>query len=157
MTRVQNLRVRPMQEGDLARVLEIARALPEAPQWPEEVYQKAMNPDERRTRISLVAENPAAAMLLGFAIAGIVPPEAELETIAVDGTAQRRGVGRILFAALANQLRAGGARDLNLEVRVSNARAIRFYGAIGFRETGRRPRYYRNPDEEAVLMSLRLG
>lgn len=47
-----------------------------------------------------------------------------------------------------------GIRRVLLEVRPSNAQARAFYAALGFHETGRRPRYY--GDEDALLMTLDL-
>jgi ribosomal-protein-alanine N-acetyltransferase len=44
-----------------------------------------------------------------------------------------------------------------LEVRASNQAALGFYRGQGFRETGRRPRYYADPEEDAVLMLLNLA
>jgi ribosomal-protein-alanine N-acetyltransferase len=64
-------------------------------------------------------------------------------------------VGRRLFAALAVELSAAAATSVHLEVRSSNAPALAFYAALGFEEVGRRPRYYADPVEDALL--LRLG
>jgi ribosomal-protein-alanine N-acetyltransferase len=54
------------------------------------------------------------------------------------------------------EARKNGALAILLEVRESNAAARALYAKVGFREEGRRPRYYRDPDEDAVLMRLRL-
>jgi ribosomal protein S18 acetylase RimI-like enzyme len=53
-------------------------------------------------------------------------------------------------------LRTAGVREFILEVRASNQRALGFYRSLGWSETGRRPRYYADPEEDAVLMSLEL-
>lgn len=95
--------------------------------------------------------------IVGFAVAGLVAPEAELETIAVSAKAQRQGVGALLLRALAEELRTERVTGLILEVRASNRAALGFYRAQGFIETGRRPRYYADPEEDAVLMGLNLG
>jgi ribosomal-protein-alanine N-acetyltransferase len=44
-----------------------------------------------------------------------------------------------------------------LEVRPSNHAALAFYRAQGFAVTGRRPRYYADPVEDAVLLALNLA
>jgi ribosomal-protein-alanine acetyltransferase len=87
----------------------------------------------------------------------MLPPEGELETIAVAPTAQRQGVARRLFAELTAELRAAQITEANLEVRASNHPALRLYRRLGFAETGRRVRYYHDPVEDAVLMRLRIG
>jgi ribosomal-protein-alanine acetyltransferase len=100
---------------------------------------------------------PSKLRLVGFAVVVVVAGEAELESIAVVESGQRRGVGSRLLRALVRELRTQQVGSLNLEVRASNRRAIRFYSAQGFGETGRRERYYAVPEEDAVLMRLRLA
>ena len=69
---------------------------------------------------------------------------------------QRRGLGRRLMQALAVELRQSPVVEILLEVRASNQPALAFYRRLGFLETGRRPRYYADPEQDAVLMTMRL-
>ena len=69
---------------------------------------------------------------------------------------RRRGVGRGLLSALVAQARCLGAERILLEVRDSNQTAIRFYGSEGFQLLGRRRGYYRNPDEDALILVHQL-
>ena len=94
---------------------------------------------------------------MGFVIGRVVGPEAELETIGVAREAQRGGVAGRLFSTLAEKLRRMQVEELLLEVRASNRPALGFYRSLGFEETGRRPGYYVEPFEDAVLMRLRLA
>jgi len=146
-----------MSEADLDRVLEIGESLPEAPHWKASAYVAAMNPLQIPRRIALVAVERESDALAGFLVAGMVAAEAALETIAVAAEAQRRGVGGRLLRALLEELRAEQVTELILEVRASNRAALGFYRAQGFKETGRRPRYYADPEEDAVLMGLNLA
>jgi ribosomal-protein-alanine N-acetyltransferase len=59
----------------------------------------------------------------------------------------------LLTEALAEAKRLG-ARLAFLEVRASNDGAREMYRRFGFEETGRRPRYYRDNAEDAILMTL---
>jgi len=153
--------VRFMRVADLEQVISIAASLPGAPRWPQSAYLNALNPDATPRRIALVivpaAADPAPGAILGFTVASLLPPQAELETIAVAAASQRRGLGRQLFHALAVGLREAGVRELALEVRASNRAALEFYCSLGWDKTGLRPRYYTDPIEDAVLMSLILG
>jgi [ribosomal protein S18]-alanine N-acetyltransferase len=151
-----NRRIRRMSASDLERVLGIQETLPEAPQWPASAYRSAIDPFGSLPRIAMVATGPEDDRTVGFLVAGLVPPEAGLETIAVSGAMQGQGIGRLLFLALAEELRRECISVVHLEVRASNDRARGFYGAMGFRESGRRPRYYVDPEEDAVLMALHL-
>jgi [ribosomal protein S18]-alanine N-acetyltransferase len=148
--------IRRMDEADLDAITGIAEALAEAPHWPRQFYVEALNAESARERIALVVSDGQRGELVGFAVAGLVPPEAELETIAVAAHLQRCGIGRQLLGALASELRKAGIRDLLLEVRSSNAPAQALYRSMGFHEAGRRARYYTDPQEDAVLMSLHL-
>ncbi len=76
--------------------------------------------------------------------------EAELLRIAVDPAHRGQNLGRKLLEACQRDLETEGMSHLYLEVRASNAAAIRLYGACGWRCCGLRPAYY--PDgEDAVL------
>lgn len=150
--------IRRMAAADVGQVIEIAKSLKDAPQWPVAAYLAMLNEDSLPQRLALVAEetNASSHAVLGFAIASVVAPEAELETIAVAGNHQQRGLGRRLFAALVEELSAAQATDVHLEVRGSNAPALAFYHALGFELSGRRSRYYLDPVEDALLLRLTL-
>lgn len=147
-----------MKADDLEQVMEIATSLPDAPHWPQSAYKNAMDPDATPHRIALVivpvacARKPSA--VLGFTVISLLPPQAELETIAVVAESRRRGLGRQIFHALANELKKAGVREIFLEVRASNRVALGFYRSLGFGQTGLRPRYYSDPVEDALVMSL---
>jgi len=148
----ENAQIRPMTAGDLTRVLEIAASLPGLPLWPDSAYLGALNPESTPRRIALVAA--VAGNVEGFTVASLLPPQAELESIAVAAGSQRQGLGRVLFDALVNELRAAG--EVVLEVRASNHDALAFYRSAGFSQTGLRRAYYVDPIEDAVVMRLRL-
>jgi len=94
---------------------------------------------------------------LAFARWSCVPAagEAELLRIAVDPAHRGQGLGQLLLEACQGALAAGGLRHLFLEVRATNAPAIRLYGACGWKRYGLRPGYY--PDGEDALLFERTG
>jgi ribosomal-protein-alanine N-acetyltransferase len=148
------MKIRRMTAADLGRVMEIAWSLAAAPHWPLAAYQGVLSPEGSPQRIALVAEAPETRAVAGFAVASLLAPQAELESIAVAAESQRRGLARRLVAALAADLRPARIMEVVLEVRVSNLPALALYRALGFTESGRRPRYYSDPVEDAVLMRL---
>ncbi len=116
----------------------------------------------RRVRLGgafFVAE--ADGELLGFAVGKVILSTAEgvgeIESVAVGGAARRRGVGRALCETLVGWCREQGVGVIELEVRAGSDGAIALYEGLGFVVVGRRGGYYRDPDEDAVLMQLRLG
>lgn len=148
-------RVRLMAAEDLDPVLALAERQPQAPHWARRAYRALFNPQALPKRIALVVELESAVR--GFAVASIVGPEAELECIVVAAGFERRGLGRGLMQALSAMLHAAGVEELLLEVRQGNERALAFYSTLGWAEVGRRPRYYTDPEEDAILMSIRLA
>ena len=98
----------------------------------------------------LVAEQRGA--VAGYVIAHGAADEGEIMNLGVAPAHRRRGVGRALVARVLSLLAGGGARVVFLEVRESNAGALRLYQSLGFAEVARRARYYRRPVEDAVVL-----
>ena len=146
-----------MGPRDVDRVIEIARSLEQAPHWQRSAYLAALDPEAAPLRIALVAQDMETGAVQGFAVARLLAPQAELESIAVAAEGQRRGVARRIFMAMAEELRMALVTDVQLEVRASNSPALAFYRTLGFAMTGRRPGYYADPLEDAILMELRLA
>ena len=99
---------------------------------------------------------PLVALTSDCSVAGylclkLVLDEAEILDVAVDGSLRGRGVGRTLVESALELCRAQSAALVWLEVRVTNQAAISLYSLLGFRESGRRKRYYED-GEDAMLM-----
>lgn len=78
--------------------------------------------------------------------------EAEILQVAVDPMKRRQGLGRKLLDAFLGAELAAGTQEVFLEVRESNAGAIKLYDTFGFSHSGTRKGYYSNPPENALLM-----
>ena len=93
----------------------------------------------------------------GEAVAGYVGSqtvcnETDMMNVAVTADFRRQGIGEQLVTALVEELKAMDSRCLTLEVRASNTPAQAMYEKLGFTEIGRRPRYYQNPKEDALIL-----
>ncbi|HKF46176.1 MAG TPA: ribosomal protein S18-alanine N-acetyltransferase [Terracidiphilus sp.] len=153
---MSGVRIREMSGGDLDAARAIASDLKDAPHWPRSAYEVVMDPVARPERVALVAEDEERAVC-GFAVAALVSDtEAELESIAVEEKRQRQGIARSLFRELSMRMCERGIEDVLLEVRESNSAAQAFYRAEGFLISGRRPAYYSNPPDDALVMRKRL-
>ena len=82
--------------------------------------------------------------------------EARILILAVDERARGQGIGARLVRLFEERFRAKGIRRINLEVRVSNEKAIRLYERMGFERRKVLPRYYAD-GEDAYLMSKIVG
>jgi len=137
--------IRPAVAADRDRLLEIQRASPGAAQWVESDYDRLLSGEGAPRCLAAESGGKVAGFLVYQRLA---PEEAELLNIAVEPCQRLKGVGRALLASLLDQV--GG--EVFLEVRSSNTSAQGFYERSGFCEAGRRPSYYQNPLEDAILM-----
>jgi ribosomal-protein-alanine N-acetyltransferase len=94
--------------------------------------------------------------VLGYVGSQTVLDEADVMNVAVSPNARRRGVAKALMIALLDALRETGVKSLTLEVRASNDPAIALYDTLGFTQVGRRPRYYRHPVEDALILRVEV-
>jgi ribosomal-protein-alanine N-acetyltransferase len=80
-----------------------------------------------------------------------------LANIAVDPALHSRGIGRMLVSEFCRRLRRDHKRQMLLDVRPSNRRAVEFYKRLGFQIIVQRQNFYTNPVEDSYTMSLDLG
>jgi ribosomal-protein-alanine N-acetyltransferase len=151
VTGLMPARIRPLKSEDLAVVDELEHRLFGDP-WPRSFFLEAMTDP---TAVLLVAERGGA--VAGYLVATLQTPCAELQNLATAPEQQRCGVARALVAEMLAVCRVRDVREVRLEVRASNAAAQALYRTLGFRLAGLRRGYYKAPDEDALLMGLRLS
>ncbi len=95
-------------------------------------------------------EGQVAAMLVLW----LIEDEAHIATIATHPGYRRQGLAEQVLIEALQAARTEGARRAYLEVRRSNTAALAMYHKYGFKQDGIRPRYYRDNQEDAILMSL---
>jgi ribosomal-protein-alanine N-acetyltransferase len=140
--------VEPMGLEDVAAVHEIERLSFSTP-WPASAFEQEL----RGNRLARYLVARAGDRLVGFAGVWMMVDEAHITTFGVHPDWRRQGIGRQLLLNLAELSIAIGARRMTLEVRVSNDAAQALYGAFGFEVAGRRPRYYSDDGEDALIMT----
>jgi ribosomal-protein-alanine N-acetyltransferase len=153
--------VRLARVEDVAKVFALEIRVPEAAHWALSDYASIFrqeSPEGLRRRLFVVEDG---SDIVGFAIGKVigtgVDALAELESVVVDKDSRRRGVGRRLCEAVLDWCENEGAASVELEVRSLNRAAQAVYRRIGFVEEGRRRRYYREPDDDALLMRFRVA
>jgi ribosomal-protein-alanine N-acetyltransferase len=142
--------VRKMEPGDIPAVVEIDRTSFSLP-WPESSYRYEIHDNTAsRCLVAVDEDNGIVAMIVSW----MIIDELHIATFATHSGYRRKGIGKLLLRAALNEASEGGARRAFLEVRESNEAAQAMYGAFGFKIAGRRPKYYRDNDEDAILMTL---
>lgn len=94
--------------------------------------------------------------VFGYAMFSVILEDAELMSVAVAPEYRGRGAGRALMSAVLARAAERGASRCFLEVRSSNAPARALYTSLGFTEVRTIRSYYRQPTEDAVVMSRAL-
>ena len=96
--------------------------------------------------------------LIGHYVLQIAANEAHLLNICIDKPQQSKGFALLLLRYAMRSAASQAARELFLEVRPSNKRALKLYEGIGFNEIGCRPNYYdaKQGREDAIVMALNL-
>jgi ribosomal-protein-alanine N-acetyltransferase len=147
--------VRLARLEDVAGVLQVERASREAPHWDDARYRAMLDVGDgvlrRALWVAIVDGN-----VIGFAAVAVVLDEAELESIAVEDSWRKRGVGRALSEAAIDWVREAGAATLRLEVRAANVGAQALYKSLGLFSSGVRRAYYSDPVEDALLFTRSL-
>ncbi len=112
----------------------------------------------QRSSYTLVAGPPAPQPweTWGYIIFWIVTDEMHILNLAVHPQHRRRGIARRMLDEAIAQGKNGGVRTIWLEVRPSNTPARALYESFAFKEVGRRPRYYDDTNEDALLLALTL-
>jgi len=105
-------------------------------------------------RRAWVAE--AEGRVVGLVAVAQAADVVEIEHLAVAPETRRQGIGTALVAHVLNAAAARGAGEVHLDVRRRNRAALRLYVRLGFVEVGMRPRYYRAPADDALLLTRRL-
>ena len=95
--------------------------------------------------------------VLGYVGLMYVLDEGYISNIAVSPRHRRQGVAGALLEELARRCRTRKLRFMTLEVRAGNTPALALYEKHGFRQVGRRKKYYENPPEDAILMTLEFA
>jgi len=105
------------------------------------------------TRVHLLEMNSEVLGVLQWRDLG---EEVEILDVAVPVDRRRRGFGLGLLRGFVVFAGDRGVRQIFLEVRESNEAAVGLYRKVGFSPTGRRPNYYQQPQEAALLFHLKI-
>jgi ribosomal-protein-alanine N-acetyltransferase len=141
--------IRKMILADLDQVIAIDQVSFSLP-WPQRSFQYELT--DNFTSRSWVAEvdGRIAAMMVGW----LIVDELHVATIATHPDYRGHGIGKQILVHSLLAAREEGAIRAFLEVRESNVIALNMYRSLGFFEDGRRKEYYKDNNEDAILMSL---
>src|SRR4030042_6578665 len=151
---IYKLRYRPMNLEDIPRVHEIDQLSFSLP-WPEKSYHFELT--ENPSTLALVVEivpKDCDPVIIGMSVVWIIDDEAHIATIAIHPEFRCFGYGKNLLTETLRQSIQRGAHLATLEVRESNQTAQQLYRSFGFIIIGQRSHYYRDNNEDALIMTV---
>jgi ribosomal-protein-alanine acetyltransferase len=148
--------IREASAEDFEAIFALEHACVGAPHWSAAIWRRLLaghgNLPMRSVMVAQLGEET-----VGFIVVSGTVEAVELESVAVKQALRGQGIGGDLCRAAMRWAADQGAAKMELEVRASNAAARAMYASLGFVEQGVRVRYYRAPEEDAVLMMARLA
>jgi ribosomal-protein-alanine N-acetyltransferase len=122
--------------------------------WPRSGYEHELTRNQHAHYQVLIGPDE---QIVGYGGQWLVSGEGHISIMAVDPSWRGHGLGELLLSSLVEQAEEAGAERIMLEVRIGNHTAQALYQKYQFELVGRRPRYYRDTGEDALLMTLELN
>lgn len=150
---LQQMILRPMIIEDIDQVYAIEKLSFSLP-WSERSYRFEILENSHACNWVAEVEEAEGRVVVGMIVVWVILDEAHVATIATHPSYRQRGVGRRLLARGLLAAYQRGARLAYLEVRRSNHTAQALYQNFGFEVVGERLKYYKDNNEDALLMTL---
>ncbi|MBK1990417.1 ribosomal protein S18-alanine N-acetyltransferase [Sphaerospermopsis aphanizomenoides BCCUSP55] len=146
-----NLKIQSLTVEHLSELLELDQACFQG-LWTMDGYRREL---ESPNSVFLGLFSPfSSSQLLGMGCFWSILEEAHITILAIHPQYQHQGLGQALLYSLLKTASDRGLERATLEVRASNQPAISLYQKFGFKTAGRRPRYYKDNDEDALILWL---
>jgi ribosomal-protein-alanine N-acetyltransferase len=146
----------PLSLEDIEPVLTLERSCFSNP-WPRSFFEEELNhPHSFNLTFKINDPGRDQARIIAYISYRVQFDEMQIFKIAVDPRVQGRGTGSSLLVQSLSMACDQGAALALIEVRASNDKAIKMYGNAGFAIVGRRPNYYKNISEDALIMTKQL-
>ena len=143
-----------MKDADLPAVREI-ESLSFSNPWSDATFRGEIQ--NKGISFPMIIVRPQDGRVVGYIMYWQIRDEVQINNVAVHPDFRGKGIGEAAMRLVLKEVREKGATFATLEVRVSNAAAVRLYEMLGFKILGTRKGYYTNPVEDAYVMGLVLG
>lgn len=146
------LEIREMRETDLDEIMAIEKKSFAAP-WSKKLFRETI---VFPLSVSFVARKKIDNRLVGYANFYLIRNEGHMLNIAITPDLRKKGYAEKLLHHALGVLKEKRGDEFFLEVRESNQDAIKLYRKFGFKMIGRRKKYYRETNEDALVMHLKV-
>ncbi len=144
---MKELLIRQAESGDEEGIYQVEKLCFNDP-WSRDAFRKELT--ENDIAFYLVAE--IDERIVGYAGLWIIGDEGHITNVAVHPDYRKKSVGSAIVHTLLDYTIQVGLKRHTLEVRPSNVEALALYKKFGFIDVGRRPKYYTDTGEDAIIM-----
>ena len=148
-----------MTEHDLLEVVEIEESSGLS-RWGWAAYYAELQGNNKHlmlvARVQQAEKRRGSQRIAGYIVGRMGADELHINNVAVRDDYRRKGIGRKLLNLILDQGKRSGVPSAFLELRAGNAAALALYQESGFRVTAERRRYYSDPVEDALVMTIQL-
>ena len=149
------LHIRPMRLEDIEQVQAVDHLSFSMP-WPASAYRYELKENPQSFLwVAEILTPDEQWQIVGVIVVWMILDEAHIASIAVSPEQRGKGIGKQLLAGALKEAIQRGKRVATLEVRAHNFSAQNLYQSFNFEVVGRRPRYYRDNNEDALIMTLK--
>jgi ribosomal-protein-alanine N-acetyltransferase len=152
---VNGLQLASIDKRDLEPILAIEQHSFQRP-WGRISFEGELESQNACNYVVKSIEGPTCGQIMAYAFLRLAGDELRILKIAVTPAWRGHGIATWLLERCFTMGFKQGARSAHLEVRPSNSAAVNFYRKLGFEVIGRRPKYYQDSNEDALLMSKNL-
>ena len=139
--------VREMELSDIDSVVDIEKNSFPIP-WTKGTFISEL----KRNKLARYYVVEVDGRVVGYAGLWLIMNEAHITNIAIHPKYRGKGMGKKLVGELIEEILKINIYRITLEVRPSNAAALALYKKFGFVPCGIRPEYYRDNNEDAIIM-----
>jgi len=147
------INVRLMTEIDLDYVRKIEHEAYDTDFWSRRTFEEELVNGFSEYLIAEIVDDKQKGQILGFAGVWFMKDQLHLVTLAVLPACQKIGIGSILLLNCFGLAISADMQSIVLEVRESNIAAQNLYKRFGFKKIGKLSKYYRDNDEDAIVMA----
>jgi ribosomal-protein-alanine N-acetyltransferase len=142
--------IEKMAEEDIEEALAIEQDVFPSP-WTRGMFLQRLSSEDSYFIVAREKEK-----LIGYGGFFMIGEVARLENLVVHPEFRRRGVATRIMKKLFTLVKVNGGKEITLEVRPGNQPAQNLYKKFGFLISGKRPEYYSNSGEDALIMSCKI-
>lgn len=146
--------IRAMQSEDIGQVQTIDNQSFSLP-WPTSAYNYELTNPQSLLWVAQTTGEESTPRIVGMVVMWLIVDEAHIATLAVEPEYRRQGIGQVLLATALREAARRGMSEATLEVRANNLPAQRLYQKFSFKVVGFRPHYYRDNNEDALIMTMK--